>query len=337
LGKPGGALEHALSESVGAQGRGVLSISYPISQRQPATEGNDDGRTRLLGYVYTGMSANEWQRSLAAHMDFVIGVGAIALIVVVPLGFWLVHRIMAPVDSLAETMIKFSHGGLNVRSKVKGGDEIGRLAQAFNRMADQHRQTHERLVRLNLELERRVAERTWQLRELASREPLTGLYNRRHFNEVLRRRFAEAIRHGSELSCIMIDLDGFKHANDAFGHQVGDELLVLTATMILSQLRVSDVAARYGGDEFILLLPQTDAEQAHVLGQRIMQQFDREALTRFPQAKVSMSMGVSSVNSSGVSEADELVKSADQAMYAAKQAGKGRVVMASRAAQGAGV
>jgi len=195
-------------------------------------------------------------------------------------------------------------------------------------MADQHQQTHERIVRLNAELEERVAYRTHQLRELASREPLTGLYNRRHFNEMLERRFSEAVRYSTDLSCLMIDLDEFKAANDAFGHQLGDELLVLTAGTIMGQLRTADLAARYGGDEFIILLPQTDAERAHVLAERMVERFSRDVAERFPNVRVSMSIGIASLQSLEPKDAESLIRYADRALYDAKKAGKNGIVTA---------
>jgi diguanylate cyclase (GGDEF)-like protein len=229
-------------------------------------------------------------------------------------------------------MINFSMGRLEVRSSIRRRDEIGRLAEAFNQMADQHQQTHLRIVRLNAELEERVAYRTHQLRELASRDPLTGLYNRRHFSDVLERRFAEAVRYRTDLSCIMIDLDDFKSANDAFGHQVGDQVLQLAAGTIVGQLRASDVAARYGGDEFILLLPQTDADRAQVLGARVIERFNDELLARFPKSAVRMSMGIASLHSLTTATAEGLIQAADHALYMAKTAGKNRIVMAAPAA-----
>ena len=273
----------------------ILDVTYPISMKLPPRKASEQRPAKLLGYAQTGLNADEWQRSISSIVDLVIGISTLAAVVAIPLGFFLVRRIVAPLDELSDAMTTFSLGKLDVRSSVIRRDEIGRLARVFNQMADLHQQTHERIVRLNAELEERVAYRTKQLKELASREPLTGLYNRRHFNEVLERAFSEAIRYGGDLSCIMIDLDRFKSTNDAFGHQTGDELLMITATTILSQLRGADVAARYGGDEFILLLPQTDAERAHVLAERIMKKFKREVTKQFPKISISMSLGVASL------------------------------------------
>lgn len=305
-----------------------MDLTYPITSRDDAESAAVSSSTRLLGYVRTGMVANTWQRSLSSRMDVVIGVGVLSLVAAIPLGFLLVRRIVSPLEGLMDAMMNFSLGRLEVRSPIRRRDEIGRLAEAFNQMADQHQQTHLRIVRLNAELEERVAYRTHQLRELASRDPLTGLYNRRHFSDVLERRFAEAVRYRTDLSCIMIDLDDFKSANDAFGHQVGDQVLQLAAGTIVGQLRSSDVAARYGGDEFILLLPQTDVERAQVLGSRVVERFNDELRTRFPGSTVRMSMGISSLHSLTPTTGEGLIQAADNALYMAKSAGKNRIVMA---------
>jgi len=312
-----------------------LDITYPITRRETVT-GRARGRpTQLLGYVRTGMIAGDWERAMSNKMDLVVGVGILALFAAVPLGFMAIRRIVAPLDSLSDVILEFSQGKLDVRSPLTGTDEIGRLAQAFNQMADQHQQTHERIIRLNAELEERVAHRTHQLRELASKEPLTGLYNRRYFNETLDRRYSEAARYSGDLSCIMIDLDEFKTANDTFGHQVGDELLVLTAKTLLSELRSHDVAARFGGDEFIVLLPQTDQEQAASLGERIAERFKLELSERFPSVTVSMSVGIASLRGCDAADAEGLVRAADRALYEAKAAGKNQLRVAGRVSDAA--
>jgi len=316
----------------------IMDVTYPITY-PVATRFDSDSAVplpkELLGYVRTGMVADSWQQSMASRLDIMIGVGILSLAAAVPFGFLLVRRFVKPLEGLAHAMIGFSDGKLDVRSGVRRRDEIGRLASAFNQMADQHQQTHLRMVRLNAELEERVAYRTQQLRELASRDPLTGLYNRRYFSEVLGRCFAEAVRYGADLSCLMIDLDDFKQANDAYGHQKGDELLQLAAGTIVGQLRTADVAARYGGDEFILLLPQTDADRAHVLGERIITRFTTELSERLPDATVRMSVGISSLHTMGARDGEELIRAADNALYEAKSAGKNRIVNAIPASVGA--
>ncbi|MGB2985382.1 MAG: diguanylate cyclase [Phycisphaerae bacterium] len=306
-----------------------LDVTYPIALRASTDDSSHAASTTLLGYVRTGMVASGWHETMSSKLDLVVGVGILATMAAVPLGFLLIRRIVSPLDGLANAMLRFSRGDLNVRSPVRRRDEIGRLTIAFNRMADQYQHTHERIIRLNAELERRVAQRTQQLRELASRDPLTGLYNRRYFNEMLERRFSEAARYETDLSCIMIDLDGFKAVNDAFGHHVGDELLVLTAETTTSQLRSADVAARFGGDEFVVLLPQTDADRARVLGERIAEKFTRDAAQHLPQVCASMSMGIASQPSLDIEDAETLIRTADHALYDAKAAGKNRIVMAA--------
>ncbi|MFQ5591877.1 MAG: diguanylate cyclase, partial [Phycisphaerae bacterium] len=285
-------------------GSPCLDIVYPINLRRLGGSSTSESGALLLGYVHTGMLADGWHQSMSSTLDLVVGVGILAIVVAVPSGFLLIRRIVSPLEVVAGAMLRFSKGELDVRSPLSRRDEIGDLALAFNRMADQHQQTHERIVRLNADLEKRVAERTRQLRELAAREPLTGLYNRRYFGEVLERSFAEATRYDNDLSCLMLDLDDFKMVNDMHGHQVGDELLVFMAGVITSQLRAADVAARFGGDEFILLLPQTAIDRAYVLGERIVEKFAREAPQSFPELRVGVSVGVAGLRSDGVNDTE---------------------------------
>jgi len=310
----------------------MLHIAYPINVQASRSGNRVESGSELVGYVRTGLSPRHWYQAMASTLDLVVGVGSIATCVAIVLGFVLVRRIVAPLEGLAKAMLEFSQGNLDIRSPVKRRDEIGHVAAAFNRMADQHQQTHRRIIRFNSELEERVAQRTRQLRELAARDPLTGLYNRRRFNEVLDRSYSESVRYDNDLSCIMLDLDDFKSVNDSFGHQVGDKLIVLTATTICSQLRAADVAARYGGDEFVILLPQTDADQAVVLASRIIERFALEVGREMPLVKTSMSLGIASLHDLHTPDAESLVRSADHAMYAAKAGGKNRIISASTAA-----
>lgn len=309
----------------------LIDVVYPVSVAAAGDSASSSpAPTQLVGYVRVGIVANGWHRTLNNRLDMLIGVGIIALGAAVPLGFLLVRRIISPLEGLEQAMVRFSAGQLNVRSPVNRRDEVGRLAAAFNRMADEHQQAHEGIIKSKAELEARVAQRTRQLRELAVREPLTGLYNRRHFNEVLERSFSEAVRYDNDMSCIMIDLDDFKGVNDVFGHDIGDQVLVVAATTMRSQLRTADVAARFGGDEFVVLLPQTDAERARTLGERIVKSFVTAVLQRLPQVLVTMSVGIASLRSTQAKDAAVLLRAADRALYEAKTNGKNGVVTAAQ-------
>src|SRR5262249_38859472 len=132
-----------------------------------------------------------------------------------------------------------------------------------------------------------------ELARLAANDPLTGLYNRRHFNALFHQLFAESERHNSDLTCMMIDLDLFKDVNDRFGHQAGDRVLMMTADAMRQVLRASDVAARYGGDEFVALLPRTSSDEARASAKRIRTAFRDAILTRLPEARLAtLSIGL---------------------------------------------
>jgi diguanylate cyclase len=236
---------------------------------------------------------------------------------------------------IGEAARSIARGELSVRVELKRRDELGDLAGSFNAMADQIAATHHKLVRLNSELEARVLIRTQaledanqQLKDVAARDSLTGMYNRRHFNDLLTQIFAESSRYGSDLSCMMIDLDNFKEVNDTLGHQAGDDLLRLTASVIERSIRDADVAVRYGGDEFIVLLPQTNPTEARASAQRILDIFRSDVDRDMPSASIAtLSIGLASRQGEEPRDGDALVQLADEALYLAKAGGKNRITV----------
>ena len=304
-----------------------LDVTYPVKDDVPEELApSAEGRSTLLGYVRIGFSLERTLAEVASTTELLSGIAVLVIAMTVPLGFLVVRRMVGPLRSLSRTMARFADGDLGARSPVRRPDEIGELAGAYNLMADKLGQKHQEISELNAELEERVQQRTKQLRELAARDPLTGLYNRRHFSEVLNRRFAEAKRYGHELACMMLDLDDFKSVNDRFGHQIGDELLILTGITITTELRTADVAARFGGDEFIILLPQTDTPPARVLGERIMGKLSAAIREQFPECRVTASVGVGCMVDVATEDPDDLIRAADKALYEAKTRGKNTIV-----------
>jgi len=153
-----------------------------------------------------------------------------------------------------------------------------------------------------------------QLEERANRDFLTGTLNRHRFTELYEYELSSARRYKRPLSVAMIDLDDFKHINDAFGHKVGDDALMALSKLLKAQLRSADLIGRFGGDEFIVAMPETDFSQAQTTFKRI-----REALAEFNQSeqlpcKLSVSIGISSSDSGY----EGLIERADEAMYQSK-------------------
>ncbi len=170
-----------------------------------------------------------------------------------------------------------------------------------------------------------------KVEELAATDPLTRLYNRRHFAQVLEQLFAEAQRYEKDLACVMIDLDGYKQLNDTWGHQVGDQLLIMAGRVITANMRRMDVAARYGGDEFVLLLPHADDEQARAAAQRIRDEFRQASAVLLRRNEgVTMSIGIGTIKTCSAAHADQLVALADAALYRAKDAGRNRIDIGDR-------
>ncbi|MEW6487228.1 MAG: diguanylate cyclase [Thermodesulfobacteriota bacterium] len=170
-----------------------------------------------------------------------------------------------------------------------------------------------------------------ELQLLSVTDGLTRAYNHRHFQERLKSEFARAKRHGEPLSCVLIDLDHFKAVNDAWGHPVGDRVLVRLVELFKEGIRGEDLVARYGGEEFALLLPRTAADHAVRLVERLRERVERERLniTRDLEVRCTISAGVAEFGpGTPIQEAEELLQAADAALYRAKGNGRNRVEVA---------
>jgi len=189
-----------------------------------------------------------------------------------------------------------------------------------------------KIIKEKEDLRRQLEESNAQLEQMAATDPLTGLYNRRHFGRVLEQLFAETIRYGKDLSCVMIDLDGYKQLNDTFGHQVGDQLLVMAGKVIAANMRRMDVAARYGGDEFVLLIPHATGEAAAAVAERIRAEYRQSSGALLRRDGVGMSIGVASAKCVSAATSEQLLAKADAALYQSKQAGRNRITIAETAA-----
>jgi diguanylate cyclase (GGDEF)-like protein len=190
-----------------------------------------------------------------------------------------------------------------------------------------------RIKRLQDELDQKNRElelANKRLRKLSITDGLTDLFNHRHIHELLHEEFERTRRSGEPLAVAMLDLDRFKQVNDTYGHPTGDVILYETARILRETAREIDMVGRYGGEEFVVILPGTDEEAAEQFAERVRvavseHHFRDEA----NEVRMTISGGVSSFPGVGIEHPDVLVKRADEALYAAKESGRNRIVRAS--------
>ena len=214
-----------------------------------------------------------------------------------------------PLQYLAQAVSEVSHGNYSVQLPLDRRDELGEVAQAFNKMA--------------LHLKENFA----KVSEMANRDGLTGLYNARFFQEALSREMERTKRSGRPLSLIIFDADRFKRINDRYGHPAGDQILQHISRIGRSVLRGYDVLARYGGEEFIAMLTDTTGVQGVILGERLRKMIEqRPYMTEEGDAiKVTISVGVAQARAPY--EKKDIISQADQALYRAKETGRNKVLL----------
>jgi diguanylate cyclase (GGDEF)-like protein len=208
-------------------------------------------------------------------------------------------------------------------------EELERALSDVREMARRENEYRERLMDWNANLEYEVRRRTEELEQLATTDPLTGLPNRRRAMDALETAFLESRRYGHALSVAMIDVDHFKEVNDSFGHAEGDRVLKEIAAVVASALREVDVAGRYGGEEFVMVLPETPPEGAEIVAERLRSLVEGWDFGK--PGRVTVSIGVAGVGEGELprdSAADgfvQLLEEADRCLYSAKNAGRNRV------------
>ena len=188
------------------------------------------------------------------------------------------------------------------------------------------------IVKLRVRNQIRMINYMREIERLGMTDALTGLSNRRSFNSTLRKEWLRAIREQEPISLIILDIDRFKNYNDTYGHQHGDAVLQTVAEVLTRTVkRATDFVARWGGEEFTVLLPATDIEGASRMAEKIRQEMERAEIPH-PDGfttRVTISAGVNGLIPNKGSEADAFISDADRSLYTAKDTGRNRVVSAS--------
>ena len=167
-----------------------------------------------------------------------------------------------------------------------------------------------------------------QVEFMAITDQLTGLYNRRHLEIILKEEFRRTFRYKTPLACMMIDIDHFKRINDMFGHNAGDMVLKETTHIITESAREIDTVARWGGEEFIIILPQTKKEEALQAATRIVKAISEHNFPDIPGERITVSIGIASAPDPSINSEDELIHASDIALYDAKKKGRNRAELA---------
>lgn len=168
-----------------------------------------------------------------------------------------------------------------------------------------------------------------EFEQIALRDPLTKIYNRRFFQDAGQNKIGRAKRNGSVFSVVMLDIDRFKDVNDTYGHLIGDQVIISVADLCQKHTRMMDLVARFGGDEFVILMPETNAASARDSAERFRNIVAHETAATCEEIDISItiSLGIAVWDSHSSGELTALVGRADRALYKAKEAGRNCVVV----------
>lgn len=303
---------------------GFAPVNFKIEDLSPQSLGGQ------RWYIFTSQNPEETYaplRSLLHWTAFSAGIGSVILVV---LAILVVRTIVRPITLLRTQAREIIQGIQSLplerrttatpyvlpKIDIHTGDEIEDLAGTFYEMTGVLERTRRFLV-----------ETTHRLEEMAIRDELTGLYNRRHVLDELKAEFSRSVRFSLPLSCMEIDLDYFKDVNDRYGHQAGDRVLRQISELFQNSFREPDILARIGGEEFLVVLPQTDAPGALAKAERLREQVAQQEFTIDYGRTIGLtiSIGVAVYPDERIKNIDHLVKLADDALYQSKRDGRNRV------------
>lgn len=325
----------------------------PDSQRAPSlhrmlTYEPYPGATETVGELTLGGDERVlWQR-LQGEMANIIVTQVIQSLLLAGLIMWMFNRsVTVHVQQIARHLGRLSPENLNqplhLDRSALHNDELSLLQAGVNSLQGklstylelQHQHEHDLAMNRD-HLADLVEERTSELRaansrleELSRSDPLTGLANRRHFDEIKDLEFRRALRLGQPLTVLMCDVDFFKLYNDTYGHVMGDQCLHVVAEILKKVFaRAGELAVRVGGEEFAVLLPGTDAINAHKTAQQVLQLLAARAVPHASSSVVpyvTVSIGVAQLDPETMDSFDQLLQRADQALYRAKSRGRNRI------------
>lgn len=255
---------------------------------------------------------------------FLALVGAL-VIVVAAVAFQMGRSIVGPLQRLIGAADRIAGGDLEVRLTATSNDELGHLTQVFNQMADRLRHSHAEIMATNQAMQ----QQNQVLETLSITDSLTGLYNRSKLDAILSDELARFKRTQREFTLLMMDIDYFKTLNDTYGHITGDEILTAVARILVQSIRSIDYAARYGGDEFIIILVETSTDQALKTAERIRSQVENMRYSA-NDSIISLTVSIGVVQcQSGDTTPTAVFARADSALYGAKHAGRNRAFRVS--------
>jgi diguanylate cyclase (GGDEF)-like protein len=235
----------------------------------------------------------------------------------------LLHRwVLNPIYKLKNATEQIQKGNYEIEPPLAGAGEITSLSLSFRRMAEVVHQT-------NIELERKVKDRTEDLQRLTEIDPLTGLLNRRGMLDRFDKEIARRARQGSDLGLLLLDLDHFKHVNDTYGHAAGDIALCATANILQSMKRSYDHAGRWGGEEFLLLLPECSETDLLSIAERIRDVIQTLCIETGTQS-FSFTVSIGAHHPGTPQTMDAMLQQVDKALYAAKDSGRNCVRLSGR-------
>lgn len=254
--------------------------------------------------------------------DFFLGFVSILIIIVAVVALYIGRSIVTPLKGLIGATKRIVDGDLNVRVDVKQNDEVGQLALMFNQMTDKLHQNYLEIMAAN----EAMRQQNLLLEELSVTDSLTGLFNRSKLDSILSDQLAGFERNKRPFSVMMIDVDHFKTLNDNLGHIVGDEMLIAVANILTNSIRSIDFAARYGGDELVVILTETTTDVAMKTAERIRVQVTEVVGAKLKDYKmpITLSIGITHCQIEDKTPTMLLAR-VDSALYAAKKAGRNRM------------
>lgn len=254
--------------------------------------------------------------------------------------FFFTFNLLVPVKNLIKGAKQIEEGNLELKLPVRVMDEFGILSTAFNKMASSLKKYRQELIEYSKTLEKKVAERTKDLEEknrmllqmkkeleiAALTDPLTGLLNRRALYEFMNHEVKRVKRNNKPFSIVLCDIDNFKKINDSYGHDCGDYILRETGKLLRKNLREIDRVGRWGGEEFLILLPETQLKDAINVAEKLRLIISSHRFEYTPELTltITITFGVSCFRPG--SSLNNCLKNADQALYLGKSSGKNKVV-----------